>query len=197
MHRVTSGQSNSVISKCTFLNSSHINPFSSQSTKPIPPQTRNKTIIPIQFHRCQPPWGVDLSPESVNLYFPYAGWDLLFFHWQQRHFEFQPACVAVEGRSNVVLNTHARLQISLPTRFLSLSHQASQCAFGDGVRWLLVQQFFSLFAQFKTTTKSHVNYVFLYPFSSMAISPQNNEKTVFYTGKLYGLTGMLFRQSFC
>ena len=25
----------------------------------------------------------------------------------------------------------------------------------------------------------------------MAISPLNNEKTVFYTGKLYGLTGML------
>ena len=24
----------------------------------------------------------------------------------------------------------------------------------------------------------------------MAISPQNNEKTIFYTGKLYGLTGM-------
>ena len=24
----------------------------------------------------------------------------------------------------------------------------------------------------------------------MAISPQNNENTVFYTGKLYGLTGM-------
>ena len=24
----------------------------------------------------------------------------------------------------------------------------------------------------------------------MAISPQNNEETVFYTGKLYGLTGM-------
>ena len=51
---------------------------------------------------------------------------------------------------------------------------------------------FSLFAQFKTTTKSHENYIFLYPFSSMAISPQNNEKkkTVLYTGKLYGLTGM-------
>ena len=27
-------------------------------------------------------------------------------------------------------------------------------------------------------------------FSNMAIYPQNNEKTVFYTGKLYGLTGM-------
>ena len=32
--------------------------------------------------------------------------------------------------------------------------------------------FNSLFAQFKTTTKSHENYVFLYPFSSMAISHQ-------------------------
>ena len=36
---------------------------------------------------------------------------------------------------------------------------------------LLVQQFFNLFAQFKTTTKSHKNYVFLYPCSNMAISP--------------------------
>ena len=76
------------------------------------------------------------------------------------------------------------------TRFLSLLHEASQRAFGDDVHWLLVQHFFSLFAQFKTAIKSHDNYVFLYPFSSMAISPQNNEKNVFYTGKLYGLTGM-------
>ena len=78
-------------------------------------------------------------------------------------------------------------------RFLSLLHSAftSQCAFGDGMRRLLVQQFFSLFAHFKITTKSHENYVFLYPFSNMAISAQNNEKNVFYTGKLYGLTGML------
>ena len=43
----------------------------------------------------------------------------------------------------------------------------------------------------KTTAKSRENYAFLYPFSNMAISPQNNEKRkVFYTGKLYGLTGM-------
>ena len=32
--------------------------------------------------------------------------------------------------------------------------------------------------------------VFLYPFSNKAISPENNEQTVFYTGKLYGLAGM-------
>ena len=55
---------------------------------------------------------------------------------------------------------------------------------------LLVQQFFNLFAEFKTTRKSHENYVFLYPFSNKAISPENNEQTVFYTGKLYGLAGM-------
>ena len=70
-------------------------------------------------------------------------------------------------------------------------HEASQCAFGDDVHWLLVQQFFTLFAQFKTTTKSHENYVFLYPFSSMAMYPPKiMKKNVFYTGKLYGLTGM-------
>ena len=57
---------------------------------------------------------------------------------------------------------------------------------------LLVQQFFNLFAQFKTTTKSQENYVFLYPFSNKAISPENNEQTVFYTGKLYGLAGVAF-----
>ena len=76
-------------------------------------------------------------------------------------------------------------------RFLSLWRWASECAFGDGMCQLLIQQFFSLFAQFKTITKSHENYVFLYPFYIMAISPQINEKSVFYTGKLYGLTGMI------
>ena len=112
----------------------------------------------------------------MNLYFPYAGWVFLFSFF-------------VVAGSNVVLNTHAQLQISLLMRFLSLLQEASQCAFGDGVHWLLVWQFFSLFAQFKTT-KSHENYVFLYPFSSMPIFLQNNEKRVFYTGKLYGLTSM-------
>ena len=72
------------------------------------------------IHSCQPLLGVNLSPEFVNLYFPYAGRGLWLFCWWQRHFEFQPAHVAVEGRSNVVLNTLARLQISFPMRLLSL-----------------------------------------------------------------------------
>ena len=89
-------------------------------------------------HNCQPLLGVNLRPELVNLYFPYAGWGLLFFCWYLQHFEFQLACVAVEGRGNAVLNMHARLQISLLMRFLSLLHLASQCEFGDGVHWLLI-----------------------------------------------------------
>ena len=106
-----------------------------------------------------------------------AGWGLLFFRWYQQHFEFQMAHVAMEGRSNVVLNMHAWLQILLPTRFLAYcTRPVTECAFGGGMCRLLVRQFFSLFAQFKTTTKSHENYVFLYQFSNMAISPQNNEK---------------------
>ena len=40
---------------------------------------------------CQPLLGVNLSPEFVNLYFPYAGWGLLYFCWWQRHFEFRLA----------------------------------------------------------------------------------------------------------
>ena len=71
-------------------------------------------------HGCQPLLGVNLSPVFVNLCFPYAGQGLLFFLLVAAAFWIPTACVAVEERSNVVLNTHARLQISLPTRFLSL-----------------------------------------------------------------------------
>ena len=49
---------------------------------------------------------------------------------------------------------------------------------------------FSVFLHsLKQQQKSHENYVFLYPFSSLAISTQNDERK-FYTGKLCGLTGM-------
>ena len=54
-----------------------------------------------------------------------------------------------------------------------------QHAFGNDLCQLVFQQFFKLFAQFKTTTK-YENHVFLYPFSNMAISPKTNEKTILY-----------------
>ena len=103
----------------------------------------------------RPVWLLTAQVIAVNLFwesragfvnlsvFPYAGRGLLFFRWQQRHFDFQPAHVAVEGISNVVLNMpHARLQISLPmpdflaycTRSVSV-HFVMAC-------WLLVRQFF-------------------------------------------------------
>ena len=149
------------------------------------------SLMSLWLHICQPLSGVNLSPEFVHLYFPSAGWGLLFFHWQQQHFELQPACVAVEGRSSVVLKMQAQLQISLSLRFFSLLHWASPCVFGDGVCWLLIQQFFSLFAQFKTATKSHENYVSLDQLFYMAIFPPLSIRNfLFYTGKLYGLTGM-------
>ena len=85
----------------------------------------------------------------------------------------------MEGISNVVLNTHARLQISHPKRFLSLLHYASQCAFGDGVCWLLIWQFFSLFAQFKTTAKSHKNYVSCIHFPIWPYPPKIMKKLYF------------------
>ena len=70
--------------------------------------------------------GINRRPEFVNLYFPYAGWGLLFFRWQW-HFEFQPARVAVEGRSSVVLNTHARQDfLAYCTRPVSV-HLAMAC----------------------------------------------------------------------
>ena len=64
-----------------------------------------KSLLP-QCHSCQPILGINLSPEFVNLHFSYEGQGLLFFCWWQQHFEFQLACVAVEGRSNLVQNTH-------------------------------------------------------------------------------------------
>ena len=95
----------------------------------------------VVIHSCQSLSGVNLCPEVVNLYFPYAGQGLLLFHWWQWRFEFQLARVAVEGKSSDVQNTHAQLKISFPMRFLSLLHEASQCAFGNGVCRLLIQQF--------------------------------------------------------
>ena len=93
------------------------------------------------------------------------------FCWWRQHFEFQPACMAVDGRtrSNVVQNTCARLQISL-------------------------------LAQFKTRPKSHESYVFLYPFSNMTISPppppkkKGKKKYFIPVSKQYGLSKYALKQ---
>ena len=112
-----------------------------------------------------------------------------FFHLWQRHFEFQLACVAMEGSSSVVRNTHARLQrvqISFPTRFLSLLHLASVLLAMTWVGWS-----FDSFSNFLLHLKQQQNIMFsCIHFPIWPYPPQNNEKTVFYTDKPYGLTGM-------
>ena len=64
-------------------------------------KTQTANFLGNLLHSCQPLLGVHLSPEFVNMYFPYAGWGLLFFRWWQQHFEVQLAYVPMEGRSNV------------------------------------------------------------------------------------------------
>ena len=51
-------------------------------TDPPPPPPPSQTTL---RQSCQPLLGVNLNPESVNLYFPYAGQGLLFFDWWQWH----------------------------------------------------------------------------------------------------------------
>ena len=91
--------------------------------------------------------------------------------------------MAVEGTSNVVLNMHAQQDfLAYCTRPVSvhLAMVCAGCSFNS----------FSVFLLGLKQQQNLIKIVFLYPFSGMAISPQNNEKNVFYTGKLYGLTGM-------
>ena len=134
-----------------------------------------------EYHSCQPLSGVNLSPESANLYFPQAGWCLSFFaggsgilnsNWHMWPWKGEAMVCEIHMRD---FKSHFQQDfLAYCIRPVS-EHVAMAC-----VSSMLVQWFFSLFAQFKTTTKSHENYVFLYPFSNMAISPQNNERKKYF-----------------
>ena len=130
--------------------------------------------------------GVDLSPEFVNLHFPYAGQGLLFFtggssilnsNWHMWQWKEEAMLCEIHMRN---FRSHFQqdfLAYQYHTRPVSVHLVMARIGCS-------VNSFFSLFAQFKTTRKSHENYVFLYPFSNMAISPQNNDFFIFYSGKL-------------
>ena len=60
---------------------------------------------------------------------------------------------------------------------------------------LLIQQFLVFLLSLKLQ-QNPMKIVFLYPFSNMAISTQNKKNIKNYTGKLYGLTGMLTSADF-
>ena len=110
---------------------------------------------------------------------------VFFSRWWQRHFEFQTARVAVEGRSNAVWNTHARLQTSLLMRFLG----QSVCIWW----WCVSAARATVFQSFHPVLKQQQNFIKIMfsciPFPVWPYPPKIMEK-LFYTGKLYGLTGM-------
>ena len=99
--------------------------------------------------------------------------------------------MAVEGRSNVVLNMHAQLQISLLMRFLAYCtrpvsvHLAMACG----------SCLFNSFSVFLLSLKQQQNLMKILfsciHFPIWPDPPKLMKKNVFYTGKLYGLTGMM------
>ena len=107
---------------------------------------------------------------------------------------FQLARVAVEGKSSDVQNTHAQLKISLPTTFLSLLHY---CARPVNVHLAMpcVSCLFDSFSVFLLCFTQQQNFMKIMfsciHFPTWPYPPQIMKKTVFYTGKLYGLTGMV------
>ena len=147
----------------------------------------------MQRHSCQPLLGVNLSPEFVNLYFTYTNQGLFSFFfafgsgilnsdqhvWQQKEEAMLCELHMHDFKPHFWWDFFAYC-----TRPVSV-HLAMVC-FG-----CLFNSFYFILFSFKTTI-FHENYVFLYPFSSMAISSQNNDFFIlFYTGKLYEKTGMM------
>ena len=106
----------------------------------------------------------------MNLYFHCAGQGLFFFftcgsgilNSNQRVWQWKEVALVWEIHMHDFKSHFQQDFLAYCTWPVSV-HLAMTC---------VIQQFFNLFAQFKTTTKSHENYVFLYPFSNMAISPQ-------------------------
>ena len=81
---------------------------------------------------------------------------VLFFRWWLRRFEFQPARVAVEGRSTVVRNTHAaRLQTSPAATILAYcTRRQSACIW----RWRVsAAHYFDSFSIFLLSLKQQQN----------------------------------------
>ena len=162
-------------------------------------------------HSCQPVLRVNLSPEFVNLYFPYASWVFCFFHLWQQHFEFQPACVAMEGSSNVVRNTHAQLYefkshfqwdfLAYCTWPVSVPHFTIGVTFDMAMT--CVNWSFDSFSIFLLSLKQQQNlmkimfsciHFTLWPYPPKYIYIFLN---LLYNRKLYGLTGMMCTLNKC
>ena len=100
---------NADATECWTSNNLHLK-FSEQQTwlASRHAQRNHATLLTAVFiehlHTCQPHLGVNLCPEFVNLISLMRARVFWVIFWWQGHFELQQSCVAVEGRSNVMLN---------------------------------------------------------------------------------------------
>ena len=144
------------------------------------------TQVCMKRHSCQPLLGVNLSPEFVNLYFPYASQGLFFFF-------FTGGSSILNSDQHVWRRKEEAMLCKIHMRDFKphfWSDFLAYCTRPVSVHLAMVCvscsfDSFSIFSLSFKTTKFHENYVFLYPFSSMAISSQNNYFILFYTSTLY------------
>ena len=126
----------------------------------------------------------------MNLYFPYAGQGLLLFRWWQQRFEFQLVHVAEEGKSSMCkihmcsLKSHFRRDfLAYYTRPVSV-HLAVACV---GCSFNNFSVFLLCFTQPQNLMKLMFSCIH---FPVWPYPPKIMIFFIFYTGKLYGLTGM-------
>ena len=140
-------------------------------------------------HSCQPLLGVNLSPEFVNLYFPYAGQVFCFFAGNSsilnsiRHvWQWKEEALL---RQICMHNFKSHFQsdfLAYCTRPVSV-HLAIAC----------VSCLFNSFSVFLFSLKQQQNLMkIMFSCTHFPVwpYPQKIMKKLFYTGKLYGLTGM-------
>ena len=138
---------------------------------------------------CQPLLGVNLSPEFVTVYFPYAGWGLSFFLLVAAAF-WIPTSMCGSGRNKQCcakirmhnLKSHFQQDfLAYCTRPVSvhLAMASVGCSFNS----------FSIFMFSSKRQQNLMKTVFsCIHFSTWPYPPKTmRKKTVFYTGKLYGV----------
>ena len=142
------------------------------------------------MHSCQPLLGVNCSPELVNLYFPYGGWGLLFFaggsgilNSNQHVWQWREEAMLCEIHTRNFKSHFWWDFLAYCTRPVSV-HLAMAC----------VGCSFDRFTFFLLSLKQQQNLMkIMFSCIHFPIWPHPTKIMiffVFYTGKLYGLTGM-------
>ena len=87
-----------------------------------------------QIHSCQPLLGVNLSPEFVNLYFPYAGQVFCFFAGSSSILNSIRHVWQWKEEALLCQICMHNFKSHFQSDFLAYCTRASKCAFSDGTR---------------------------------------------------------------